>query len=59
MEPANLQIVLYRLYRDAVEHKPVVDARQKRRSAGLTLARYTALGGTKAILAGYLDEVIG
>ncbi|MBN1660852.1 MAG: SUMF1/EgtB/PvdO family nonheme iron enzyme [Anaerolineae bacterium] len=56
LEPANLQIVLYRLYRDAVE-QGMWDERDKQ-GAGLTLARYGALGGTREILAGYLDEVL-
>ena len=31
---------------------------QARRGAGLSLARYESLGGTRAILAGYLDRVL-
>jgi hypothetical protein len=56
LEPANLQIVLYRLYQDAVTQGLWDEATE--RGAGLTLARYRALGGTREILAGYLDEVI-
>jgi hypothetical protein len=56
LEPANLQIVLYRLYQDAVTQN-LWDETVKQ-GAGLTLARYRAWGGTREILAGYLDEVI-
>ena len=56
LEPANLQIVLYRLYRDALTHDLWDEATKW--GTGLTLARYQALGGTRKILAGYLDEVI-
>jgi hypothetical protein len=56
LEPANLQIVLYRLYWDAVA-QGLWNATTKQ-GAGLTLARYQALGGTREILSGYLDEVI-
>lgn len=56
LEPANLQIVLYRLYRDAVGQGLWNEA--TKHGAGLTLVRYRALGGTRAMLSGYLDEVI-
>lgn len=56
LEPANLQIVLYRLYRDAVEQG--LWDEQRKRGVGLTLKRYQDLGGTREILAGYLDEVL-
>lgn len=57
LEPTNLQIVLYRLYRDAVEQGLWHEVDKK--GTGLTLARYRVLGGTREILAGYLDEVLG
>jgi hypothetical protein len=57
VEPANLQIVLHELYQDAVREG--VWQEKARRGAGLTLGRYQALGGTAAILAGYLDRVLG
>ncbi|MFX1412106.1 MAG: SIR2 family protein, partial [Promethearchaeota archaeon] len=56
LEPANLQIVLYRLYRDAVEEGFWFEA--YRRGPGLTQTRYRALGGTRKILTGYLDDVL-
>lgn len=56
LEPTNLQIVLFRLYRDAVKQGLWSEA--DRRGIGLTLTRYEALGGTRAILIGYLDEVL-
>ena len=56
VEPANLQIVLHELYQD-VRREGLWDERA-RRGAGLTLARYQALNGTAAILAGYLDRVL-
>ncbi len=56
LEPANLQIVLYRLYRDAVAQGLWNETTKQ--GVGLTLARYGALGGTRAMLSGYLDEVI-
>ncbi|MBN1875111.1 MAG: SUMF1/EgtB/PvdO family nonheme iron enzyme, partial [Anaerolineae bacterium] len=56
LEPANLQIVLYRLYRDAVAQGLWNEA--TKHGAGLTLARYGVLGGTREMLSGYLDEVI-
>ena len=56
LEPANLQIVLYRLYRDTVVQGLWDEATKL--GAGLTLERYEALGGTREILSGYLDEVI-
>ena len=56
VEPAQLQIVCYRLYEDLVESGQwSVDSGQP---GTFTLARYQALGGTKAILAGYLDDVL-
>jgi formylglycine-generating enzyme required for sulfatase activity len=56
VEPANLQIVLYRLYRDAVEQG--LWSEDEKQGTGLMLARYRALGGTREILASYLDEVV-
>ncbi len=56
LETANLQIVVFRLYRDAIVQglwQP-----KTRQGVGLTLQRYTALGETRQILAGYLDEVL-
>ncbi|MCP4540109.1 MAG: SUMF1/EgtB/PvdO family nonheme iron enzyme [Chloroflexi bacterium] len=58
LEPANLQIVLYRLYRDAVEQGLWSSTTSIRGGTGLTLTRYHDLGGTGKILAGYLDEVL-
>jgi formylglycine-generating enzyme required for sulfatase activity len=49
VEPAQLQIVCHKLYED------LVDSGQP---TTFTLARYQALGGTRAILAGYLDDVL-
>ncbi len=49
VEPAQLQIVCHKLYED------LVDSGQP---STFTLARYQALGRTKAILAGYLDDVL-
>ena len=49
VEPAQLQIVCYRLYEDLVTSG---------HPGTFTLARYQELGGTKAILAGYLDDVL-
>ena len=49
VEPAQLQIVCHKLYEDlANSGQPDT----------FTLDRYQALGGTKAILAGYLDDVL-
>jgi iron(II)-dependent oxidoreductase len=56
LEPASLQIVLDRLYRDAVTGRLWSPAHKA--GAGLTLARYAALGETHGILAGYLDAVL-
>ncbi|MGB8647001.1 MAG: SIR2 family protein [Anaerolineae bacterium] len=56
LEPASLQIVLYRLYRDAVAQG--LWSEKEKRGQGLTRARYDALGRTPEILAGYLDEVL-
>lgn len=56
-EPANLQIVLYTLYKDAVVQKLWDPA--ERLGAGLTVDRYLKLGGTGEILTKYLDDVIG
>ncbi len=56
VEPANLQIVLHELYQDA-QREGLWDE-QIRRGTGLTLDRYLALGGTPAILTGYLDRVL-
>jgi hypothetical protein len=56
LEPANLQIVLYRLYQDALTNNLWDEA--TKRGTGLTLTRYRALGSTREVLAGYLDEVI-
>ena len=56
VEPANLQIVLHELYQDALRQRLWIE--QERRGTGLALARYQALGGTRAILADYLDRVL-
>lgn len=56
LEAANLQIVLYQLYHDAVKSGAWSPA--ERRGEGLRLERYRALGGTHKILTDYLDEVI-
>jgi formylglycine-generating enzyme required for sulfatase activity len=56
LETASLQIVLDRLYQDALTQR-LWDAKHKQ-GTGLTLARCQALGGVKEILAGYLDQVL-
>ena len=56
LETANLQIVLYQLYQDAVTNN--LWNLQSRSGTGLHLERYQALGGVKEILAGYLDRVL-
>lgn len=56
LETANIQIVLYRLYRDAIEQG--LWSESQRRGIGLTSMRYHALGKTNQILAGYLDNVL-
>ena len=56
VEPAQLQIVCHRLYEDLVASDQwTMDSGQP---GTFKLARYQALGGTKAILAGYLDDVL-
>ncbi|MGA9347711.1 MAG: SUMF1/EgtB/PvdO family nonheme iron enzyme [Anaerolineae bacterium] len=56
VEPAQLQIVCHRLYEDLVQSGQwTVGSGQP---GTFTLARYQDLGGTKAILAGYLDDVV-
>ena len=56
LEPASLQIVLFRLYEDALGQG--LWSESSRQGDGLTLARYEQLGETQQILAGYLDEVV-
>ena len=56
VEPAQLQIVCHRLYEDLVASgRWTMDSGQP---GTFTLAQYQRLGGTKAILAGYLDDVL-
>nr|NIO72641.1 hypothetical protein [Anaerolineae bacterium] len=56
VEPAQLQIVCHRLYEDLIASGQwAVDSGQP---GTFTLAQYQRLGGTKAILAGYLDDVL-
>jgi len=56
LEPASLQIVLFRLYQDAIDHDLWDTA--AREGKGLTLARYIAQGETSGILQDYLDDVL-
>jgi formylglycine-generating enzyme required for sulfatase activity len=56
VEPAQLQIVCHRLYEDLVTSEQWSVASEQ--PGTFTLDRYQALGGTKAILAGYLDDVL-
>ncbi|MBC8265243.1 MAG: SUMF1/EgtB/PvdO family nonheme iron enzyme [Anaerolineales bacterium] len=49
VEPAQLQIVCHKLYEDLANSG---------QPGTFTLDRYQKLGGTKAILAGYLDDVL-
>ena len=56
LEAPNLQIVLYYLYRDAVEQGLWIP--EKRFGKGLTLDRYLVLGKTGTILNNYLDQVL-
>jgi formylglycine-generating enzyme required for sulfatase activity len=56
VEPAQLQIVCHRLYEDLVasgQWSP-----EGEQAGTFTLAQYQRLGGTRAILAGYLDDVL-
>jgi hypothetical protein len=56
VEPAQLQIVCHRLYEDLVasgQWSP-----EGGQPGTFTLAQYQRLGGTRAILAGYLDDVL-
>jgi formylglycine-generating enzyme required for sulfatase activity len=56
VEPAQLQIVCHKLYEDLVtSEQGSVDSE---RQGIFTLAQYQRLGGTGAILAGYLDDVL-
>lgn len=56
LESTNLQIVLYRMYQDAVERGMWFESTKQ--GQGLTLTHYQALGGARAILGGYLDKVL-
>ncbi|TEU15586.1 MAG: hypothetical protein E3J21_12870 [Anaerolineales bacterium] len=56
VEPAQLQILCHRLYEDLVTSEQWSVASEQ--PGTFTLDRYQALGGTKAILAGYLDDVL-
>jgi len=55
VEPAQLQIVCHRLYEDLVAGGWSPDSGQ---AGAFTLAQYQRLGGTRAILASYLDDVL-
>jgi len=56
VEPAQMQIVCNRLYEDLVASgRWTMDSGQP---GTFTLAQYQHLGGTRAILAGYLDDVL-
>jgi formylglycine-generating enzyme required for sulfatase activity len=56
LETASLQIVLYRLYQDALTQKLWDTAH--RQGSGLSLERYDKLGRVQEILACYLDQVL-
>jgi formylglycine-generating enzyme required for sulfatase activity len=56
VEPAQLQIVCHRLYEDLVTSGQW--APDSGQAGTFTLAQYQRLGGTRAILAGYLDDVL-
>jgi formylglycine-generating enzyme required for sulfatase activity len=55
VEPAQLQIVCHKLYKNLVTSGWSPDSGQP---GTFTLAQYQRLGGTRAILAGYLDDVL-
>jgi hypothetical protein len=58
LETTNLQIILFRLYQDALEEEGLKKKTTISYTKGLTLAKYLTLGGARAILGKYLDEVL-
>ncbi len=56
VEPAQLQIVCHKLYEDLVTGGRWTP--EGGQPGTFTLAQYQRLGGTRAILAGYLDDVL-